>query len=369
MLCKLIFWLLWWDEGGEILHDNGGARIHLNFNDDDFSKERIAALQQAKQDILKAKQELDKLESNAMIEKARDELNQQLASIEKNLEMSEPPLPPEAIEPPAAPDIEELEFNMDVEERNFPSTIEVIGNTDELQFTEENIEKANKFLKFIYALFIGIMILVSYYYLLSCLYVDRKDNSILFWKSLPVSEAQNVLVKFAVALLALPLIAIAIAFIVTIAYAILGMVSVAIFSDTTSPWELLAGLDIFSEAIGHIFTVLGIALWCSPLFAWLLFCSAFAKRSPFLVAVLPVAALALVEKILFGSQWFYQIIINRVPGVNIEDSMDGLVHLQSSSMSQFFHFIASPGLWLGLIICAGFVYGAIWLRDNRYEIK
>ncbi|VUD53024.1 hypothetical protein TDB9533_01751 [Thalassocella blandensis] len=352
-------------EGDDILRqyqDKDG--IYIQMEPGHIDQQHFEALVHAKEEIKRAKQELEKLESNPMLEKAKQELDQQLLSIEKNLQMPEAPEAPGALQPPAPP-----ELPGDIDFREFPSTTEVIGQTDEIPFTKENIEKVNAFVKSIFALFSGIMFLVSFHYLLNCLFTDRKDNSILFWKSLPVSEAQNVLVKFAIATLALPFIAIAAAFVVSIAYAILGMIAVAIFSSTTTPWQLLSGLEIFSQSFFHGFTMIGVALWSAPLFAWVLFCSACAKRSPFLLAVLPVAAIALVEKILFGSQIFIQTVIFRIPGVIFESSQNGLLHFQESNFSQFVHFIGRPGLWLGLILCAGLVYASIWLRDHRYEVK
>lgn len=360
-------------EGEDYLTQNessGEHGIHIRIERDEISKSQKEALIHAKEEIKRAKQELEKLDSSVMIDKAKEELDQQLLSIEENLEMPVPPLPPEAPLSPAAPQPPEVpNADLNIEFREFPSTTEVIGQTGDIPFTEENIARVNEFVNFFFALFSAIMFLVGFYYLLSCLFTDRKDNSILFWKSLPVSETQNVLVKFAIATLALPLISLLAAFAVSIAYAILGMIAVAMFSSTTTPWELLGGLNIISQAFSHGFVLIGASLWSAPLFAWALFSSACAKRSPFLLAAIPLAAIALIEKIIFGSEVFMNAIIMRIPGVIFESSQNGLLTFEESTFGQFLNFISRPGLWIGLILSAGLVYASIWLRDHRYEVK
>src|SRR5690625_2852310 len=54
------------------------------------------------------------------------------------------------------------------------------------------------------AIFVLILLLTIPFYLLSCLYTDRRDQSILFWKSLPVSETRSVLTKLGTAVFLAP---------------------------------------------------------------------------------------------------------------------------------------------------------------------
>ena len=54
-----------------------------------------------------------------------------------------------------------------------------------------------------------VMGIVGFFYALDSLYADRRDRSVLFWKSLPLSDAETVLSKFAVAIVVIPLVALA----------------------------------------------------------------------------------------------------------------------------------------------------------------
>ncbi|MBB3168922.1 hypothetical protein [Simiduia aestuariiviva] len=262
---------------------------------------------------------------------------------------------------PAAPKASEI--------RRFPETVTVIERSEDVGFTDDNIESVNDVLTGFNALFSGLMLMVSIYYLLSCLYTDRKDNSILFWKSMPVSETQQVLTKLGVALVALPTIASLCALVVGIVFVILTMLYVAGYAASTSPWDILMGVELFSVAIGHWFTAMGVALWSLPFFAWLIFCSAAAKRSPFMLAILPPAVLMIAEEIIFDSNLLLELVSDRIPGIAVDDNgFSGYVRFSESGISPLGEFIASPALWVGLIVAAGITYAAIWLRNNRYEI-
>ena len=48
---------------------------------------------------------------------------------------------------------------------------------------------------------------VGFFYCIDALYADRADRSVLFWKSLPLSDAETVLSKFATAAVLIPLVA------------------------------------------------------------------------------------------------------------------------------------------------------------------
>src|SRR6202035_1181850 len=55
------------------------------------------------------------------------------------------------------------------------------------------------------ALIMGAAFLVSIFYSLEALHSERRDGSILFWKSLPVSDLTTVLSKASIPLVVLPL--------------------------------------------------------------------------------------------------------------------------------------------------------------------
>src|ERR1700675_545720 len=60
------------------------------------------------------------------------------------------------------------------------------------------------------ALFMGTGLIVGVFYTLDALYGERRDRSILFWKSLPVSDLITVLSKLTIPIVILPLLSFAI---------------------------------------------------------------------------------------------------------------------------------------------------------------
>lgn len=218
--------------------------------------------------------------------------------------------------------------------------------------------------------------IVLFFYLLDALYAERKDRSILFWKSLPVSDAATVLSKAVTALIAVPLWV----WLLSMVTGLLTFVVVALKVAGTP----VAPLGNFHFGVWIVLQLTLLqnlvlaALWYAPLAAWLLLVSVWAKRAPFLWAVLPPALLALFEQISFGTSQVFHFIGYRVtgffeamgPNLQIEgDAADTASVLQSireayEGMSAA-SLLASPDLYLGLLAAAGLLFAAIRLRRWR----
>lgn len=354
------------------------------------TEEIARAMEEAQAEIARAQQELDQqgiaIKLDKMVppvdvakihDQARAQLDREIAKLDRQLArldrqadlMPAPPEAPAVPEPfpapeaPAAPDAPDLEI------RQFPSQVIVIENHDtKNEFLSQNLEEINNVFRVFYALFSGLMIIVAIFYLISALYTDRKDNSILFWKSMPVTETQQVLTKLAVALLALPTIAVAAALLVNLVFTVLAMIFAASYSASTSAWAIWSGANLISLAFEHWFVALGVSLWSLPFFAWLILASAGAKRSPFMLASLPPLAVVIFEEVVFDSNWLLSVIASRIPALRIQEDAAGFLDFEKSGLAEFGNLMASPGLWLGLLVAAAMVYAAIWLRNNRYEI-
>jgi ABC-2 type transport system permease protein len=116
---------------------------------------------------------------------------------------------------------------------------------------------------------------------------------------------------------------------------------------------------------GHLLTVH--ALYYAPLYAWLLLVSAWARRAPILWASLPVAALLIAEKLVFNTSAFAHMLLSRLgggPGA-IEYPPPGNMPIQAPTLANLGAFLASPGLWLGLVVCAVLLAAAV--RVRRYQ--
>jgi ABC-2 type transport system permease protein len=209
---------------------------------------------------------------------------------------------------------------------------------------------------------------VGAFYALDCLYAERKDRSILFWKSLPVSDELTVLSKFVLLLVLLPLLSLVLASASHLLALAIWKVRVATggVPDVVA-WSFSAWLR--AEAIIALCVLLAV-LWYAPLMAAALLLSAWVKRSPILWATLPLILLPIFEYMLFRTHYVWRFIQYRSNGVwDVLTHRDG--HEVISGQGKLLHDLnwgaafASPDLWLGLIAAAAMLYGAARIRRYR----
>jgi ABC-2 type transport system permease protein len=206
-------------------------------------------------------------------------------------------------------------------------------------------------------------LVVGAFYCVDALYSERRDRSILFWKSLPVSDLTAVLSKASIPLAVLPLIAFAASLATQLAMLVLPVTGVAAAMRWTSPpllemwFVMLYGLTVH-------------ALWHAPLYGWLLLVSAWARRTPLLWAVLPPLAVGVVERIVFGTSHFASLVRYRVAGAMTEAfdlKPKGDAFIRVTQLDPL-GFLTSPGLWVGLLFAAAFLAAAARLRRRGEPI-
>ena len=211
-------------------------------------------------------------------------------------------------------------------------------------------------------LIMGTGFLVGIFYSLDALYGERRDRSILFWKSLPVSDLITVLSKFTISLLILPLLSFAIT--------VVTQFGMMLLSSGLSVGTLGARMSFFHMSLMllyHILTVHG--LWYAPLYGWLLLVSAWAPRAPFIYAFLPPFVIWGVEKIAFRTSHFLGLLQYRLSGpeppTTTARSGNMMEIISALTPMQFF---STPGLWVGLAVAAIFLAAAVRLRRYREPI-
>jgi len=206
--------------------------------------------------------------------------------------------------------------------------------------------------------------IVSIFYSLDCLYGERRDRSILFWKSLPVSDLTTVLAKACVLLLVLQVLSFAITLVVETIMLLLSSAVVA--GSGFSVADYWNRLELYQTLWGlayHLVTVH--MLWYAPLYCWLLLVSAWSRRTPFLWAVLPPFAVVIFEKIAFHTSYFLNFLIYRfsggqeATGTANANMLDPDMHMTPGP------FLLTSGLWLGLVFAAVFLLVAARLRRQR----
>jgi ABC-2 type transport system permease protein len=226
-----------------------------------------------------------------------------------------------------------------------------------------------------------VMGIVSFFYSIDSLYADRRDRSVLFWKSLPLSDAETVLSKFAVASVAIPLVAFAGAVLAQLVIAAGGSAKLAMAGQSAAlmwhPQAIAGGIGL---AALWSFTAM---LWYAPVVGYLMLASAWAPRGPFLWAVLPPAGLFMLERVLLYTNHVGDFIKDRLFGVlrlvrpeRVADVdpqtgaqvRDEVIKLSEIDLAKSLgDFYTSPDLWLGVLAAALLVAAAMWVRRYRDE--
>jgi ABC-2 type transport system permease protein len=218
--------------------------------------------------------------------------------------------------------------------------------------------------EFAAALVMGTAFIVGIYYCLDALYGERRDRSILFWKSMPVSDMTTVLAKVTIPFMILPLLS----FVITVITQLLMLLlsSVLLLGSGLGGATLWAHSSIFHDAATifyHIVTVHG--LWYAPFYGWLLFVSAWAPRAPLVWAFLPPFLIGGLEMAIFNSNHFFTLLLHRLAGPETPAMAHANNVMEVMASLGPLEFLSLPGLWAGLAIAAAFLFATVRLRRSR----
>jgi hypothetical protein len=282
------------------------------------------------------------------------------ADLPESSETEEPIQELVVVEDSAAVDEEEWDFSREWNfkplrrhDRDVPHQHEIL-----------DMASLNPVLNGLHSLFLGIMFFLSINYLLGCLYQDRKDRSILFWKSLPVSEWQEVLAKLAVATLVVPLIYFAVSLVTQLFSVLIAMLMVwRMDGDATA--TVLGNVEFLPLILNQLGGIVVWALWMVPAYAWFMLASASARRSPFLLAFSIPLGLVFIEKVFLGSDWVLLAMGNHLP--HMVDGNDA-ASLGFYVYGPVWSGLDYLGMLFGLVFAAAAISGAVWLRKHRFEI-
>jgi ABC-2 type transport system permease protein len=214
------------------------------------------------------------------------------------------------------------------------------------------------------------MVIVLFFYLLDSLLAERKDRSILFWKSLPVSDTEVVLSKLLTAAVVVPLFVLVVSSVLQILFALVWSVrfSGTMLGDALMAWDAPTWIRLQASFVLVIVT--GI-LWYLPMIAYLMVVSVWARRNAFLWAVLPPLAILAIENMILGSNRFGDFLGHRFVGVfQLLESKVGSVHgsgmvTMSEVLEAVSGVLTSYETWLGVLVAVTMVFGAIRIRRFR----
>jgi ABC-2 type transport system permease protein len=209
--------------------------------------------------------------------------------------------------------------------------------------------------------------IVGFFYCLDALHGERRDRSILFWKSLPVSDTTTVLAKATIPLVVLPLLT----FVLTVVtqFIMLLLSSAVLLANGLSVSTLWSQVSFFPMSLMLFYHLLTVhVLWHAPFYGWFLLVSAWARRATFLWAALPLLAIGVVEKIAFNTSHFANFVVDRLVGGAEAITRAGQMPIHPGIHITFGRYLSSPGLWIGLAFTALCLAGAVRLRRYRSPI-
>lgn len=209
--------------------------------------------------------------------------------------------------------------------------------------------------------------LVGAFYSLDALFGERKDRSTLFWKSLPVSDAITVVSKASIPIFLLQLL---VAVMIVVTQTIMLLASSAVLlgggQSASTLWTHLPWVPMSFMVFYHLIVLHG--LWHAPFYAWFLMMSSWARRTPFLWAVLPPLAIGIVEKVAFNTRYFGDMLIYQLTGGSGMGTSHDMAPLDMLGHFEPGRELSAPGLWIGLAVTALFLFVAARLRRQRGPI-
>lgn len=230
------------------------------------------------------------------------------------------------------------------------------------------------------SLFLMVLYFVLFFFLLGSLFDDRKDQSILFWKSLPISDTTTVLSKVITAMFFVPIIFVGVYLIVSLILMIVFTVILLIHG--LNPLQLIwSPASLYAGGKVMLIGTLTQMLWALPIYGWLIFSSSVSKRRPFLFAVFVPAIFA------FSWYWINVLTFKFTNFSMFKEPLNYLGHAllpyasgsvtgkqfsfnpeESTSdvvISNMFSSLASMEILYGALFCSILVALAIWLRRYR----
>ncbi len=231
-------------------------------------------------------------------------------------------------------------------------------------------------------LFLFVLYIVLFFFILGSLFDDRKDGSIQFWKSLPISDSETVLSKLITAMIFVPLVFTAIFVLYSIANLVLT--SILLLFHGQNPWSLVwVPANIGKITLIMLMGALTQMLWALPIYGWLMFSSSWSKRRPFLFAIF--------IPLLVAVAWYFLNVVTRMNFVQVDmfkwpakyfmfaalpygsSVSNGVHHISLGDNGMSLNDIASNlkasimhvEIIYGIIFAAVFIALSIWVRRYR----
>ncbi|WP_019029554.1 hypothetical protein [Colwellia piezophila] len=224
----------------------------------------------------------------------------------------------------------------------------------------------------LFAPFVLVGFIVQLYYLVTCLYDERRDMSVMFWRSLPVSDGVTITSKLLTGAIIIPAIfysAATMLFVIGLVLAFIGSVILSVGFDI-SLWGLWSSAQVLSTLGSFWLTLIPLAIWLLPLYSWLMLTSIYAKKAPFLWAVLPIVALLIIEAIVVHYLQLSQPFFGHFIGDYFSLATDK-VAVNSDDISSLrwapLQAVLAQIDYRTFLVSAGLLSATYWFRVNKQE--
>ena len=226
---------------------------------------------------------------------------------------------------------------------------------------------------------------ISFFYCLSALHEERRDRSIRFWKSLPVSDAQTVLSKVLTAGIVAPLITIAVGVFLSL-LTLFVVAAVAAFEGINLFGMVLSNANFYLAPLALVGLVPVYLVWALPTIGWLLMVSSWAKSKVFLWAVgAPLLVIGMLKWVnyIFGvgirMEWVAENILVRGLMGLVPGNWMGMVKMDKATMANNTSMIlsdiftnswmtlATPQALIGAAAGAAMIFAAVRIRRWKDE--
>ena len=230
--------------------------------------------------------------------------------------------------------------------------LDAAGSTDEeLTYKLRRIQRA------VAEPFRFVFVVVAFFVLVGSVYDERKDRSVLFWKSMPVSDLQCIAGKAVFVLWLAPIVTI----IVTALAQFFVVAFSAMFVEDGMAGRVWQLSGVWSNPPQLVVQYLLFGLWALPVAGWIVLVSAFANRLPILWLVGVPWGIVLAENLVAGDSWFSRLVAGHF-------GMLDQWRANASGVLDQFSLLSQVGLWVGIVLGLGLLAGAVYMRRVRNEI-
>ena len=254
--------------------------------------------------------------------------------------------------------------------------ISMESNSDESAFffiddwSEREVgERMAGFRNLVTAPFYIIYLIAALFVLLGTLYDDRKDRSVLFWKSMPVDDYQTVASKLVLAVLIAPLIMLACALVAQLFLLIVGTIFIST-NDLGTTSRLWAQSGLISGTLKSVLGFLIQAFWSLPVTSFLLLISASVPRLTLLWALVVPVSVGIAEFVIFRTKFISDGLSRHMEPAALPNFIgdDERIMPVVATVGDQLALLVTADMWIGVAIGLAFLYGAVRMRGIKNEI-